>query len=48
MTQPHILIAGGGIGGLVLALSLHQLGLRCTVYEQVRSLKPLDVDPSAA
>ena len=43
MTQPHILIAGGGIGGLALALSLHQFGLRCTVYEQVRSLKPLGV-----
>ncbi|MCF7728292.1 flavin-dependent oxidoreductase [Sulfitobacter sp. M220] len=43
MTQPHILIAGGGIGGLALALSLHQLGVRCTVYEQVRALKPLGV-----
>ena len=43
MTQPHVLIAGGGIGGLVTALTLHQIGLSCTVFESVRSLKPLGV-----
>ncbi len=43
MTQPRVLIAGGGIGGLVAALTLHQIGLSCTVYERVRELKPLGV-----
>ena len=43
MPQNHVLIAGGGIGGLVLALTLHQIGVRCTVLESVRELKPLGV-----
>lgn len=43
MQQDHVLIAGGGIGGLVLALTLHQIGVRCTVFESVRELKPLGV-----
>lgn len=43
MTQPHILIAGGGIGGMALALTLHQIGVACTVLEQVSELKPLGV-----
>ena len=34
-----VLIVGGGIGGLATALSLHEFGLRCTVYEQVRELR---------
>lgn len=38
-----IIIAGGGIGGLSLALSLHQIGLECTVLEGVKELKPLGV-----
>jgi len=36
-----VMIVGGGIGGLVLALSLHQIGVHCRVYEGVRELKPL-------
>jgi 2-polyprenyl-6-methoxyphenol hydroxylase-like FAD-dependent oxidoreductase len=35
------MIVGGGIGGLVLALSLHQIGVNCRVYEGVSELKPL-------
>lgn len=38
-----IAIAGAGIAGLTLALSLHQVGLRCRVYEQVSELSPLGV-----
>ncbi len=36
-----VLIAGGGIGGLTLALSLHQIGVRAKVFESVAELKPL-------
>ncbi len=43
MSQPHIIIAGGGIGGLALGLTLHQIGVPFTVYESVRDLKPLGV-----
>ncbi|SPP92922.1 flavin-dependent oxidoreductase [Bradyrhizobium vignae] len=38
-----VLIAGGGIGGLTLALSLHQVGVECRVFESVPALKPLGV-----
>jgi 2-polyprenyl-6-methoxyphenol hydroxylase-like FAD-dependent oxidoreductase len=34
---------GGGIGGLSLALSLHQIGVEVRVYEAVRDLVPLGV-----
>lgn len=43
MSEPRVLIAGGGIGGLSLALTLHQIGVDCTVFEAVRALKPLGV-----
>ncbi|MBY6162111.1 flavin-dependent oxidoreductase [Mameliella alba] len=43
MTHPRVIIAGAGIGGLATALTLHQIGLPCTVYESVRALKPLGV-----
>ncbi|MDA7427862.1 flavin-dependent oxidoreductase [Primorskyibacter aestuariivivens] len=43
MREPHVLIAGGGIGGMALALTLHQIGVRCTVFETVGSLRPLGV-----
>ncbi len=39
----HVLIVGGGIGGLATALSLHAVGVSCTVFEQVRELRELGV-----
>jgi 2-polyprenyl-6-methoxyphenol hydroxylase-like FAD-dependent oxidoreductase len=38
-----IIIAGGGIGGLVTALSLHRIGVDVSVYESVDEVKPLGV-----
>lgn len=38
-----ILIIGGGIGGLTLALALHQRGLRCRVFEAAPAFRPLGV-----
>ena len=38
-----ILIVGGGIGGLTLALSLHQAGIACRVYEAAPEIKALGV-----
>jgi 5-methylphenazine-1-carboxylate 1-monooxygenase len=38
-----ILIAGAGIGGLVMGLTLHQLGLPFRIFERVPELKPLGV-----
>ena len=38
-----IVIAGAGIGGLTLALTLHQIGVHCIVLESVGVLKPLGV-----
>ena len=38
-----IAIVGGGIGGLTLALALHQRGLACRVYESASEVKELGV-----
>jgi 2-polyprenyl-6-methoxyphenol hydroxylase-like FAD-dependent oxidoreductase len=43
VSDPHVIIAGGGIGGLATALTLHQIGVNFTVYEAVRELAPLGV-----
>ena len=40
--QP-IVIIGGGISGLTLALSLHELGIPCRIYEAAPAFKPLGV-----
>jgi len=39
MQKPHILIAGGGIGGLTAALALLRRGFDVDVYEQAPELK---------
>ena len=39
----EVLIVGGGIGGLTLALSLHEAGLPCRVFEAAPDIKPLGV-----
>jgi len=38
-----VIIAGGGIGGLATALTLHQIGIPCVVYEAAREMRPLGV-----
>ena len=38
-----VLIAGAGIGGLAVALSLHQIGVPCRVFESVERIEPLGV-----
>lgn len=43
MTERPVLIAGGGIGGLSVALTLEQIGVPCIVLESVAELKPLGV-----
>ena len=43
MTETKVLIAGGGIGGLALGLTLHQIGVPFTIFETVRELRPLGV-----
>jgi len=39
----RVLIAGGGVGGLTLALSLHERGIGCAVFEQASEVRPLGV-----
>lgn len=38
-----VVIVGAGIGGLTLALSLHQVGIAARLYESVDKLEPLGV-----
>jgi len=38
-----VIIAGGGIGGFALALSLHERGIACDVYEQSSEIHELGV-----
>ncbi|MDG4648908.1 flavin-dependent oxidoreductase [Roseibacterium sp. SDUM158017] len=43
MSNAEVLIAGGGIAGLTLALTLHQIGVPCRVFESAPEVKPLGV-----
>jgi 5-methylphenazine-1-carboxylate 1-monooxygenase len=43
MTNGPVLIAGGGFAGLATALTLHQVGVPCAVFEAVREMRPLGV-----
>ena len=43
MTTSPVLIAGAGIGGLSVALTLQQIGVPCVVFESVADIKPLGV-----
>ena len=45
MTRPgaEVLIVGGGIGGLTLALELHRRGIACNVFEATPEFRPLGV-----
>ncbi len=51
MTKSPVVIAGAGIGGLSVALTLHQIGIPCVVFESVADIKPLglgiNVQPNA-
>ncbi len=39
----RVLIAGGGIGGLVTALSLHACGIEAEIFESASEIRPLGV-----
>ena len=39
----EVLVGGGGIGGLTLALALHEAGIPCRVFEAVPEIKPIGV-----
>jgi 2-polyprenyl-6-methoxyphenol hydroxylase-like FAD-dependent oxidoreductase len=42
-SSAEVLIVGGGIGGLTLALELHRLGIACRVYESAPAIKAVGV-----
>jgi len=43
MSNARVIIAGGGIGGLTLALTLHQIGVPFVVLESAREMRPVGV-----
>ena len=42
MADP-IIVAGGGIAGLAMALTCHQIGVPVRVFESSRTIQPLGV-----
>ena len=42
-STPPIVVAGGGIAGLTMALTCHELGIPVRVFESSREIKPLGV-----
>jgi 2-polyprenyl-6-methoxyphenol hydroxylase-like FAD-dependent oxidoreductase len=36
MTNPHVIICGGGPSGLLTSILLHKIGVRSTVLEKAR------------
>ena len=42
-SSAEVLVVGGGIGGLTLALELHRLGIACRVYESAPEIKAVGV-----
>ena len=43
MTDDRVIIAGGGIGGLTLGLTLHQIGVPFVILEASNDMRPLGV-----
>ena len=43
MSNDKVIIAGGGIGGLTLGLTLHQIGIPFVVLETWSEMRPLGV-----
>lgn len=43
MGSGRVILVGGGIGGLTLALLLHRAGIACDVFEAAPEIKPLGV-----
>jgi 2-polyprenyl-6-methoxyphenol hydroxylase-like FAD-dependent oxidoreductase len=41
--EREVLVAGGGIAGLTMALTCHEVGVPVRVFESVRTLRPLGV-----
>ena len=42
MREP-VIVAGGGIGGLTMALTLHEIGVPVLIFESVMTIRPLGV-----